>query len=338
MRKSRFAVAAVVALLPFLFSPIAAAAGTAITVGQVIGGTTFHLPTYVAMDRGFFKKEGLDAKWVVLSGKALVTAGLTGEADFVPITEGGAIAALRGAPLVYVVGESSSSVWMIVTDRDVKRPADLKGKIVAYGQPGAADYDEGALVMSRFFHMEPGKDYKVVSFQSQPAEIAALLNGHVQAALLTVANAVKAEKAGYRILLNTANYLPRLAGPVWALRAYVDKHPETVRAFIRAIAEATLYIRDDKQGTMHVLKTYLGIDDPQEQSLLWDEIHGLFDARVPGEGFRAIFASARLNLIASGQWKQTRPLPDPEKFVARALLDGTLKAINYAPGGAKTTP
>jgi hypothetical protein len=43
-------------------------------------------------------------------------------------------------------------------------------------------------------------------------------------------------------------------------------------------------------------------------------------------------------LIASGQRPQTRALPDTETFVARKLLDETLKQLNYAPGGAKMTP
>lgn len=135
----------------FLAFASPAAADTKVTVGIVPGGTTFHLPTYVAMERGFFKKEGLDATWVRLGPKALVTAGITGEIDFVPITVGGAVAALHGAPIVFVVGQSSGSPWMIVGDKDISKPEDLRGKTVAYGQPATASYDEGATVLSRFF-------------------------------------------------------------------------------------------------------------------------------------------------------------------------------------------
>ena len=37
---------------------------TKITIGKVIGGNGLHIPTYVAMDKGFFKAEGLDATLV----------------------------------------------------------------------------------------------------------------------------------------------------------------------------------------------------------------------------------------------------------------------------------
>ena len=54
--------AAVAALALSLTTVVSAAEPTKITVGNVPGGNTIFLPSYVAMDRGFFKKEGLDAK------------------------------------------------------------------------------------------------------------------------------------------------------------------------------------------------------------------------------------------------------------------------------------
>ena len=82
----------------------AAQAQTKITVGKIISGSGFHIPSYVAMDQGFYKAEGLDASFVTLPGRALVTAGLTGSIDFIPIPSGGSQAALSGAEIRYVVG------------------------------------------------------------------------------------------------------------------------------------------------------------------------------------------------------------------------------------------
>src|SRR4029079_15732861 len=166
-----------------------AQAQTQIKVGKVLSGNGFHIPTYVAMDRGFYKAEGLDATFVSLSGSALVKAALTGSVDFAPIPSGGGKAALRGAEIRYVVGESLKSQWLIAARPDIKKPEDLKGKTLGYGRAGSADYDEGAAVMQRAFEMEVGKDYKVISFQGEPERIAALINGDIQGALISVPNA-----------------------------------------------------------------------------------------------------------------------------------------------------
>jgi ABC-type nitrate/sulfonate/bicarbonate transport system substrate-binding protein len=337
MRMFRFATAfaAMAALAGWAVPP--AAAAMKITVGRVVGGTGGHIPTYVAMERGFFKKEGLDASWVTLNGKGMTTAGLTGELDFSPATGGGSLAALHGAPIVFVVGQSRSAQWVIVTAKSIKTPEELRGKTMAYGQVGGADYDEGEMLLSRFFHMEVGKDYKVISFQSEPAEVAALINGGVDGALLTVPTAVKAEKAGFRLLLKTGDYMPRLAGAIWTLRSYADKHPDTVMAFDRAIAEAVMYINTNKDGTLPIFKSYLGVTDPEEQSLLYDTLHDSYDARLPANLFRDIFASKRLDMIAAHQWPKDKPLPDTETLVARKLLDRALADVHYVPPPTKPT-
>ena len=164
-------------------------AQTKITVGKTNGGSGFHIPSYVAMDQGFFKAEGLDASFVTLQGRALVTAGLSGTVDFIPIPSGGAQAALSGAEIRYVVGQSLKSQWLIAARPGITKPEDLKGKTVGYGRVGSADYDEGAAVMLRAFKMEVGKDYKVISFQGEPERIAALVNGDIEAALISVPHA-----------------------------------------------------------------------------------------------------------------------------------------------------
>ena len=97
-------VAATIGLaLPFAVS---AQAQTKLTIGKVIGGDGFHVPTYVAVDEGFFKAEGLDVSLVELQAPSQVTAVLAGNLDCAPIPSGGAQAALSGAKIMYIVGKS----------------------------------------------------------------------------------------------------------------------------------------------------------------------------------------------------------------------------------------
>ena len=94
----------------------------------MIGGDGFHVPTYVALDEGFFKAEGLDATLVELQASSQVTAVLSGNLDCAPIPSGGAQAALSGAKIMYIVGKSLKSQWTITTRQDINKPEDLKGK------------------------------------------------------------------------------------------------------------------------------------------------------------------------------------------------------------------
>src|SRR5947207_58717 len=335
MRILRAAALAVVIALP----SGAAIAQTKITVGKIVGGIGLHIPSYIAMDKGFFKEEGLDARWIELQGRPMITAGLTGNLDFVPIPSGGANAVLTaGAPLKYIVNQSLKPQYIIVAKAEIKKVEDLKGKTLGYARVGAADYDEGATTLDRFFNMKVGRDYKVIQFQGEPERIAALANGDIAAALVSVPRAYQARQAGFNVLLRTGDYLPRAGGAFWCTEDYFRKNPETVTKFIRAIAKGVMYFRDNKQGSFASLKEHLGVKDDEEAGVLWEELHNIFAAELPADLYREIFESRRLDLIAANQWPKDKPLPDPEQFLARAMLDGTLKAMNYVPTKVDAKP
>jgi ABC-type nitrate/sulfonate/bicarbonate transport system substrate-binding protein len=305
---------------------------TKVTIGKVIGGDGFHVPTYVALDEGFFKAEGLDASLVELDPRSQVTGVLSGNLDCAPIPSGGAQAALSGAKIMYIVGESLKSQWTVTTRTDIAKPEDLRDKTLGFGRPGGADYDEAQAVLHRFFHMDAGKDYKVISFQGEPERIAAMVNNDIQGASLSIPHAAVAEQAGLKVLLRTGDYIPRAGGTVWCSQDFVEKNPETVKKIIRAIAKAVMYFRDNKQGSIAVLRHHVGsIKTDDEAGLIWDQLHNTFGAEVPADLFREIFESRRLTMIAARQWPEDKPLPDPEQYLARSLLDPTLKAMGYVP-------
>ena len=328
MRTLRAAALAVEIALP----SGAAIAQTKITVGKIVGGIGLHIPSYIAMDKGFFKEEGLDARWIELQGRPMITAGLTGNLDFVPIPSGGANAVLTaGAPLKYIVNQSLKPQYIIVAKAEIKKVEDLKGKTLGYARVGAADYDEGATTLDRFFNMKVGRDYKVIQFQGEPERMAALANGDIAAALVSVPRAYQARQAGFNVLLRTGDYLPRAGGAFWCTEAFFQKNPDTVKRFIRAIAKGVMYYRDNKEGSYASMKEHLGVQSDAEASMLWEELHNTFAAELPADLYREIFESRRLDLIAANQWPKDKPLPDPEQYLARDVLDGTLKAMNYVP-------
>jgi NitT/TauT family transport system substrate-binding protein len=309
-----------------------ASAQTKLTMGKVIGGDGFHIPTYVALDEGFFKAEGLDATLVELPASSIVSAVISGNLDCAPIPSGGAQAALSGAKIMYIVGESLKSQWTLTARQDIGKPEDLKDKTLGFGRPGGADYDEAQAVLHRFFQMDAGRDYKVISFQGEPERIAAMVNNDIQGALLSIPHAVVAATTGLKILLRTGDYIPRAGGTIWCMQSLVEQHPDTAKKIIRAIAKAVMYFRTNKEGSMKVMEHHIGsIKSDQDAGLIWDQLHESFGAEIPPDLFREILESRRLTMIAARQWPADKPLPDSEQFLARPLLESTLKEMNYAP-------
>ena len=304
-------------------------AQTKIRVGRTPGASGFHIPSYVAMDKGFFKREGLDARYVAMSGKALVTAGLGGAVDFVPIPGGGSQATLKGAELRYVVGESLISQWTIVVKPGINSVDQLKGKTLGYGRAGSADYDEGEITLSQFFNMEVGRDYKVISFQDESTRLAGLINGAIDGALLSFPHAAKAQVAGYKILLKTGQYLPRVGGTFWVTADYLKNNRATVKKFIRAIAKATQFLRTNKKDSVGVIQKYFSIKKVTEAEYIWGEVHDQYGPDIPAGLFKKLFTARRNRMIKRGLWPKDKPLPDVEKYVARDLLAPTLREVGY---------
>jgi ABC-type nitrate/sulfonate/bicarbonate transport system substrate-binding protein len=188
----------------------AAAQMPKIKVGRTIGGSGFHIPSYIAVDKGLYKAEGLDAEFIAAQAGVLVRAAIAKEIEFVPIPGGGSEAMLKGAPLAFVVGESLISQWTITTTPEIKRVEELKGKTIGLERPGQAAYTEAVVVLGKFFKMEPGKDYKVITFNAETDRVAALVNKSIQGAILSFPHAARAEKEGMKVLLKTGDYIPRL--------------------------------------------------------------------------------------------------------------------------------
>jgi ABC-type nitrate/sulfonate/bicarbonate transport system substrate-binding protein len=310
----------------------AAFSQTPIAIGKITGGIGLHIPSYVAMDRGFYKEEGLDARFVELGGSAMIRAGLTNNLQFVPIPSGGAQAVLKGgAKIKYIVNQSLSSQYVFVTRPEITKVEDLKGKTIGFARPGAADYDEGVTVLARFYKMQVGKDYKVISLGGDPERIGALLNKDLDAAFVSAPQGMRAVQAGMKIVMRPGDHLPRVGGSFWAPEDWFNKNEDATRRFIRAIAKGVMAFRTNKAQSIPTIKNHLGITDDAQAALIWDELHNTFAAEMPANLFREVFESRRLDLIAAKEWPADKPLPDPEQFLARALLESTLKQMNYVP-------
>jgi ABC-type nitrate/sulfonate/bicarbonate transport system substrate-binding protein len=276
------------------------------------------------MDRRLFKAEGLDASFVATTGVVLVRAAIAKELDFVPISAGGAEAILKGAPLVFVVGQSLISQWTIMTAPGIKRVEDLKGKTLGLGRPGAADYSEFVLVLGKFFKMKPGRDYKVVSFAGENERIEALLNGSIQGAALSFPHAARVEKEGMRVLVRTGDHLPRLGGAFLTHRDLVRERRDTAKRFIRAIARAADYIRANQKSTVEVIQKYFDIADASLAESIYRQVHDQYSPDIPPNLLQDLFESRATPELG---WPAGKALPDVEPFVARDLLNETLKEI-----------
>ena len=301
-----------------------------IKIGRTTGGSGFHIPSYVAIDKGFLKAEGLDANFIAATAGVLVRATIAKEIEFSPIPGGGSEAMLKGAPLVFFVGESLISQWTLTTTPEIKRVEDLRGKTLGLGRPGSADYSEIVITLGRHFKMQPGKDYKVISFTGEPDRIAALIRGSIQGGVLSFPHAARAEKEGMKILMRTGDYIPRLGGTFLTHKDYLKEKRDVVKRFTRGIIKAEDYIKANKKGSMEVIQKYFEIPDAKVVENIYNQVYDKFSPEMPPELIRDLFESRTTPELG---WPQGKPLPDLDQFVDRSIVNEVLKEMGRKPGG-----
>lgn len=324
-------VAALTVAIGVLFASSAAfAQSVSVKVGRTVGGSGFHIPSYVAIEKGFLKAEGLDTNFIAATAGVLVRATIAKEIEFTPIPGGGSEAMLKGAPLVFFVGQSLVSQWTLTTTPDIKRVEDLRGKTLGLGRPGSADYSEMVITLGQHFNMHPGKDYKVISFTAEPDRIAALIRGSIQGGILSFPHAARAEKEGMKILVRTGDYIPRLGGTFLTHKDFIKEKRDVVKRFTRGMIKATDYIKTNKAGTMEVIQKYFEIQDAKIVEGIYNLVFDKYSPEMPPDLIKILFESRTTPELG---WPQGKPLPDLEQFVDRSIVNEVLKEMGRKPGG-----
>jgi NitT/TauT family transport system substrate-binding protein len=301
-----------------------------VKVGRTVGGSGFHIPSYVAIDKGFLKAEGLDANFIAATAGVLVRATIAKEIEFTPIPGGGSEAMLKGAPLVFFVGESLVSQWTLTTTPDIRRVEDLRGKTLGLGRPGSADYSEMVVTLGKHFNMQPGKDYKVISFTGEPDRVAALIQGSIQGGILSFPHAARAEKEGMKILIRTGDYIPRLGGTFLAHKDFLKEKRDVAKRFTRGMIKATDYIKANKKGTMEVIEKYFEIKDAKIVESIYNQVFDKYSPEMPPDLIKDLFESRTTPELG---WPPGKPLPDLDQFVDRSIVNEVLKEMGRKPGG-----
>jgi hypothetical protein len=116
----------------------------------------------------------------------------------------------------FVVGQSLFSPSVLMVPRQVTSVAQLRGQSLGFGQRGQASYQDGKTILRDRFTLLLGEDNQAISIPSEKDRFTALEKGYIQAGLFSFSYVAKPVARGFRRLLRTGLFLPRVKGTVWA--------------------------------------------------------------------------------------------------------------------------
>lgn len=294
-------------------------ADVVVTYAQPSGAFT---PIWVAYEAGLFKKYGLNANLQLLTPQVSAQAVISEEADF--YTDGPDLinARLHGGQVKYFGGTIQQLVFQIWAAREIKTIQDMKGKAIGASTPRAA-LDTAVRETLKKNGLVPDKDVQILYLQSVPAILSAILGGKVLAGGLSAPNTVKAKESGLNLIVDIGKLnIPAFQVAYGATEKFLRNNPNTVSAFLKAIAEGVVLSRQEPAVAKKAIAKYVKIDDATT-------IDGTYDAFAPywamSLAVRPEAIKAQFDYIDEKEFPKVRTA-DPKEFYDNSFVDALTKS------------
>jgi NitT/TauT family transport system substrate-binding protein len=232
---------------------------------------------YVALDKGYFKAEGLEVTLESFPhGKATLEALMDGKVDLATASETPFMhAVLKGGKIcilaTMITGEKHLGV-VGRRDRGITSANGLKGKRIGVTMGTNGEYFlDTVLLLNKISRGE------IRTVNIKPKKMfEALMNGEVDAIATWNPQNTKARKAlGKRAITFDAEGLYSPSFIIAARREYSASHPETVRQVLRALVKASEFIQKDPGASHAIVAGHLGT----EKDLL-DELSSTYRFKI----------------------------------------------------------
>ncbi|OGQ78360.1 MAG: hypothetical protein A3F90_01930 [Deltaproteobacteria bacterium RIFCSPLOWO2_12_FULL_60_19] len=217
------------------------------------------LPVKVAVERGFFRAEGLDPQLVQMRGNIVTPALSTGNLDFSlnisPILNG----AIQGLGLKLLAGLNTRPLFSLMVRPEIKTAADLKGKTFAVN---AFANTQAILTEKHLQHLGLKKgEYKLIAVGGTAARLATMEQNLAQGSLMPPPANVMMEKQGYRLLGNTAEIVVHPVAGLGTHESKVKSQPEMVKKALRAALKGLRFVRSNRNETVRIIMAIANINE-----------------------------------------------------------------------------
>ncbi len=202
-------------------------------------------PLWVAQERGFFQKYGIDATLVFVRNTPIMIAGM--KSGSIPIAYGGGSGILGAS-----VTESDLRVLATFTGRmtnnvvarpSIKTPKDLRGKVLGIQGLGGTNW-MAALLWLEHFGLDLRRDNIVLQGTGeQVVRAQALESGKVDAAVIDLSFSKKLEQRGFNVIGDSQRTeIPFTGVDIVTTRGFVAEQSVMLENLLKALLESLAFV------------------------------------------------------------------------------------------------
>ncbi len=241
---------------------------------------TAAFPVLVANDRGFFQREGLTVEPIrINSAPTTYQALISGDVHAAAGAPTGLLPShLQGADVVALGSWDNLVPYVWITREKISDIRELRGKKVGVNRAGSKPW----LIIHVLLQdagIDPVKDLTLLQMGGGSQErVSALMRGGIDATLADALLEPIMKKRGFFVLRGKPT--PFMNAPIAVKRSYLASQRATVKKFVKAFAEATRFIVENKEGTMRPLTQMLNSGDPDVAEFAYQYLHANSEATL----------------------------------------------------------
>ena len=263
-------------------------------------------PIAVAIERGEFKKRGVDITEVISSagGGTTMRNQIASGAGYGVVGTAAALAAYREGHDIKIVSANVMSIadlfWVSMPGKGINSIQDLKGKKIAYTKPRSTSETLAKMAVAAAGMTED--EVELVSLGKIGAGLAALERGDVDAALIL--EPIWSQRKGKYVIAFDLKNLPNMTQTVGVTTAeFAKNNPDKLRAIIAARRAAVDYLYAEPEAAAKLVARAYGDKVPEEVAI--NAVKNMVEINYWGRGkFDMPALDAMLEgLRAQGSWE-----------------------------------
>ena len=282
---------------------------------------------WVARERGFFSKHGLEGELLYINSGTMNIAALVGGS--VQIAGGGPVsieARLRGVKLTILGNPLPWLASNLVVHPDIKGIPDLAGKMAGISRFGSST-DQGFRYLFRKNGLNIDRDLKMLQMGGDLSRVGALKAGTIQYTFLGAAASDQARALGFRIMATAQQMaIPFPWTSVVVDENWLGKNRELAYRYMKCATESIVYMKRSRADSERIIGKYMKIADPKLAATEFDFVSSLMPDYIA-----PTIDGIKLILENFGKEYPDAPRRDPKEFVDGSLIE-RLKQEKFAEG------
>lgn len=265
---------------------------------RIANGTSGENPAvlWVGVEQGFYRKHGLNLEVVYMRvGSLAASALVSGDVQAVLTSSNAVLNLAAGGLDVVIIGALfQRPEGDFMARPEIKRPEDLKGKLIAIQSIGGGGWANNMLALD-YLGLDPDRDnIRFIVLGDQPSRIQALETGRAQASWMGSTFSAPLKKKGYSLLVDLSRApIPYVGTSIVVRKNAAHQDARTYDALLKGTIDALRFFQkpENKPAVMKTMAKHLRLNRVEEAEAGYHAMVAAYssDLRPKPEGLQKIY-------------------------------------------------